>query len=265
MNFGIMQGRLTKAPLDRDLDWFPDHNWSEEFSLAHSIGFDHIELIIDRYKSKYNPILADDGKKKIKELSLKYAVNINHVCINSIIEETILSDMTLCDIKKRLIDISELNIKNLILPLFGKSEINKYNYQPICNQILKIYFLAKDKNIKILLESDLPIQEQIKLLNKYLNKTDIGLVYDVGNACSAGRNVLKEINIGIKYIQHIHIKDKNLNKKNVNLGDGIVNFYELVPFFKGIHENITFTLETDRGSNPTFTQSKNLEFLNKLV
>ena len=108
MNFGIMQGRLTKAPLDKDLDWFPDHNWSEEFSIAHSIGFDHIELIIDRYKSKYNPILADDGKKKIKELSLKYAVNINHVCINSIIEETILSDMTLCDIKKRLIDFSEL-------------------------------------------------------------------------------------------------------------------------------------------------------------
>ena len=35
MKVGIMQGRLSKAPLGKDLDWFPFDNWEKSlYTLA---------------------------------------------------------------------------------------------------------------------------------------------------------------------------------------------------------------------------------------
>ena len=264
MKVGIMQGRLSKAPLGKDLDWFPFDNWEKEFIHAREIGFNYIELVIDRYESKYNPLLTNEGKKKLLELSIKYSININYVCYNSIIEKSILLDSTINEIKKRISDFSELKIRNLILPLFGCSEINKSNISKVSNQIKEIYYFAKNKNIKLLLESDLPFNKQKTFLDFHLRELNIGIVYDIGNASSQKHNVLEEFYSGREYIKHIHIKDKNLKKENVNLGEGIVDFKKIIPCLKKF-KNINLTLETDRGQNPKITQKNNIIFLKKLL
>ena len=69
INLGIMQGRLSKAPPGESLDWFPAETWKDEFYIAEQIGFKYIELIIDRYSHRKNPLLKSDVHSDIIYLS----------------------------------------------------------------------------------------------------------------------------------------------------------------------------------------------------
>ena len=62
---GIMQGRLSSAPDNDNLDWFPLEKWSDEFGHAKDLGFQTIEIVIDKEKNINNPIWTPDGRNKI--------------------------------------------------------------------------------------------------------------------------------------------------------------------------------------------------------
>ena len=66
-----------------------------------------------------------------------------------------------------------------------------------------------------------------------------------------------------KYIEHIHIKDKNLKKQNVKLNTGLVDFNKIFQILKKNKYKKNFTFETTRGDNPIKTAKNNLEFLKK--
>ena len=66
-----------------------------------------------------------------------------------------------------------------------------------------------------------------------------------------------------EHIEHIHIKDKNLNKQNVKLNTGLVNFNKIFQILKRNKYKKNFTFETTRGNNPIKTAKNNLEFLKK--
>ena len=68
-----------------------------------------------------------------------------------------------------------------------------------------------------------------------------------------------------KTINHIHIKDKNINKKNVLLGKGLVNFDLLFLKLKKINYKNSFTIESTRGKNFLISAKKNYLFLKKYV
>lgn len=64
MNFGIMQGRLTK-PKGRGIQFFPFENWENEFWIAKEIGLNEIEWIFDFDNFKENPLWTSEGRKKL--------------------------------------------------------------------------------------------------------------------------------------------------------------------------------------------------------
>ena len=83
--FGILQGRLTKAPSGR-LQFFPN-DWSKEFPIAKNIGFDYIELFSERTKNPKNPIWSLKQtkllKKKYKDSNLIFYSFIDNYLIKS--------------------------------------------------------------------------------------------------------------------------------------------------------------------------------------
>ena len=66
--FGIVQGRLSKAPKNR-LQFFPKNNWPDEFQKAKVVGLDFIELFAERKFNKTNPIWTINGCNRIKSLA----------------------------------------------------------------------------------------------------------------------------------------------------------------------------------------------------
>ena len=261
IDLGIMQGRLSSAPYGETLDWFPFDDWREEFNKANKIGFNYIELVIDRYSSPSNPLLSSNINKELFYLADKNNLKLPNCCLNNIIEKSIFSDegFSICS---SLIDkLISLNIENIILPLFSASEFNQDNLSEF---FLKIFDIVNNKRINFLIESDAPIIFQKEFLDKF-KRENIGLVYDLGNAAYSGYDIKEDITLVNNYIKLIHIKDKNKYGKNVALGKGIVDFLKFKDLVNLIDSNTRFTLETSRGLDPMNEQLQNYNFISEIL
>ena len=80
-----------------------------------------------------------------------------------------------------------------------------------------------------------------------INNKKFGCVYDTGNRANQLNNQDLEIIHLSKYINHVHLKDKDLNKNNVVLGTGIVDFKKIFFALKKIDYKGYCSFETNRG------------------
>ena len=81
---GFMQGRLSPM-VGKKIQAFPFKNWKQEFKTAKLIGFKLMEWTIDQKKLYKNPLLTKEGRNKIKYLSKKYEIDINHKALDILI------------------------------------------------------------------------------------------------------------------------------------------------------------------------------------
>ena len=101
------------------------------------------------------------------------------------------------------------------------------------------------------------------VLNKLKSKS-IKIVFDTGNRIAHGHKIFDDILILKDKIEHIHLKDKNMQNENVIMGTGMVNFLEVFSALKEINFKKTFTFETRRGIDPISTCKFNINLMNFL-
>tara|TARA_B100001113_G_C21118300_1_gene626309 strand:- start:909 stop:1706 length:798 start_codon:yes stop_codon:yes gene_type:complete len=254
---GIMQGRLLSSPNKDDLDWFPFDYWHKEFEIARSLDFQTVEIVLDRAKSKNNPIWSPSERKKIKKTFKSNKLIPYSSCINFLIDYSI-RDETIFNITNLAINyLQEIGIQKIILPLFKKSSLDIVDNQ---NAIKRLINTHQDSDYDLLIETDLSADHLLEILNK--NAIDRnGIVYDIGNTSYLDHDIENDLNLLKENIKHIHIKDKNKYGKNVLLGEGVCDFdfFFSHPTIKTYNEFLV--LETLRGDNPVETTLKNLEYI----
>jgi len=257
----MMQGRLVDAPDNQDLDWFPIKAWADEFSLASTLGINSIELVFDKGYNKENPLRSESGREKIREAFLLNRLTPYSGCLNFIIDNFI-TDIAVFDACVSSIEaLSQLNVKFVILPLFGKSYIK---LSTTIQQVAKLSFIASNCGMRLLIESNENAPNILALLkDKHLS--NIAIAYDVGNASYCGHNVEAELLLLHEKIAHIHIKDKNIYGVNTLLGSGIVKFDSIFKSLLQSDYKGMFTLETCRGNNGLLTAKKNIQFMQKYL
>lgn len=255
---GIVQGRLSVSPKNR-LQFFPK-NWREEFFSAKKIGYDFIEFFSERKFNLNNPVW---NKKKLIEyskLSKKNNLKVLNFCDDYIISHSINEKKTQLYIFKLLNNLNKIKIRNLILPMYGKSNLTNLNYSKYEKVIKKI--LNKSKKIKILVESNISPNE-FKIFKQNINSKKLLFLFDTGNRINLKRNMYEDFLSMFNFIEHIHIKDKNNRKQNVKLNTGLVNFSKFFKILKKMKYKKNFTFETTRGQNPIKTAKYNIQFLKK--
>ena len=257
----MMQGRLVNTPNNQDLDWFPFNNWADEFSLASQLGVSSIELVFDREYHKDNPLRSVSGREKIREAFLINGLTPYSGCLNFIIdnfiEDTIVFDACVSSLKA----LSQLDVKFVILPLFGKSDIK---LPATIKQVAKLSLIASNCGVQLLIEAD-EIAASILARLKANAGTNVAIVYDIGNASYRGHDVEAELLLLHEKIAHIHIKDMNNFGLNTLLGSGTVNFDNIFKSLLQIEYKGRFTLETCRGNDSLLTAKKNIEFILKYI
>ena len=257
---GIVQGRLSKSPKKR-LQYFPK-NWQNEFISASELGYNFIEFFSERKFNKYNPVWFSKGIREYKSLAKKNNLRILNFCDDFIISNSIIKKKTQNYLFKLLKNLNKLQIKNLILPMYGKSNLNDRNYFQYINILKKL--VKKSKKIKILIESNISPSEFIELKKK-INSKKISFLFDTGNRINLKRNMYNDFIELSDHIEHIHIKDKNRMKQNVRLNTGLVNFKKFFKILKKKKYRKSFTFETTRNGNPILTAKKNIKFLKKYL
>lgn len=257
---GIVQGRLSKSP-PNTLQSYPKKPESE-FKIASEIGYDYIEFFSERIFNKDNLIWTRDGRKKYLKNTKINKMKLYSFCDDFIISNSILKKKTQNYLIKLINILSKLKINKLILPLYGKSLVIKKNIKEISKVLKKLYLEAKKNKIDLLIESNISPDIFFKIRR---NSGSINFVFDTGNRINLKRDMYEDIEKFNKTINHIHIKDKNINKKNVLLGKGLVNFDLLFLKLKKINYKNSFTIESTRGKNFLISAKKNYLFLKKYV
>ena len=239
---GIVQGRLSESPINR-LQFFPK-DYRSEFSLAKKIGFDYIEFFSERKLNINNPVWNNDDLKNYNLLSKQFDL-INYTFCDDLIKQ-----------------LSKLKIKKLILSLYGKSLMTDLNYNQYIETIKEI--LCYKKKLNIFLESNISPSTFLKIKkNKGFN--NLKFLFDTGNRSILKRNLYEDVLSFGKHIGHIHIKDKNDEKKNVKLGNGSVNFKKFFNCLKKINYKGNITLETPREKNFVQSAKNNYKFVKKYL
>lgn len=219
---GFMQGRLL--PKYKGIYQCHPKEWMEEFELAHKFKYDYVEWIVDEKSKKFNDLLTEVGRNKIKKNSEKYQVHVNSICADILLENPIGSSIEEETWKQTLIFIInaayQLKCKILVVPLIESMSIrNKNLYKIILNIFNELKTYCEDKGIKIAFELDLKPNE-VKFFMKQLNSKIFGINYDSGNSAACGFEISNEFKAYKSHIINFHIKDRFYMGSSTLLGTG---------------------------------------------
>jgi L-ribulose-5-phosphate 3-epimerase len=221
-SIGIMQGRLS-SKIGQPLQSFPVNEWREEFSRAQKLGFNQIEWLMDGFNDHLNPIVNSNGRKLIRELSIKNNIQINSLCAHKFINGALLSHHSskaaVIELKKVLSYASKASIEYVIIPLMESMSIsNNFLAQEKLNNIF--HDVIEDDSPIILLESDMQAHE-LKSFISEVSLNQIKVLYDIGNANAMGFNIEEDLHILKNMICEIHFKDRfSIGGESTRLGKG---------------------------------------------
>ena len=226
---GVMQGRLLPKYQGR-YQAHPIGNWKDEFFIASTIGLDYIEFILDFNDVKMNPLIKDGGIEDIKKVVIDSGVQVKTICADYFMEAPLHSeDTNLANSSKQmLIDLisksSELGVTDIVIPCVDQSSLNdKASENRFVEILTPIISIAEEKGINLSLETDLPPNRFLELLNAF-DSSNVTVNYDIGNSASLGFNPIDELEAYGDRISDVHIKDRKLGGGPVFLGSGDADF-----------------------------------------
>ncbi|NDF25659.1 MAG: sugar phosphate isomerase/epimerase [Thaumarchaeota archaeon] len=265
-----MCGRLSPQ-VDNKIQIFPTAHWKNEFKIASSCGFDSIEWIFDLQQ---NPILDEQGLNEMKDLSTEHNIQINSLCCDYFMERLLFNvseselNKNLEILQKLIMSCNKLGIKILELPFVDSSSLKTDDEE---NQVVKnmdkCISLAEKNNILVTFETDLKPRRFEQFLKKFKHK-NIAANYDTGNSASLGYDVSEEISVLGSWISNIHIKDRILHGKTVDLGTGNTNFDQFFSELQKINYRGDLIIQgarNDSNEKPEVTCKRYLDFVKQYV
>ena len=253
-NIGFMQGRLSPMQ-GKKIQSFPWKNWKNEFQIGRRLNFKIIEWTLDFKKLYSNPLMTDDGQKKIKSLCSKYSFKILSLTGDCFMQRPFwkINSVKRVQLQRYFLNIinasGKIGIKFIILPLVDNGKIENQKQEMILiNFLRKIYSVLRLNRIKILFEADFKPNTYLKFMKKF-NRKFFGINYDTGNSASYGFNPNEEISLYGKYIDNVHIKDRIYNGNTVPLGEGNTDFLTIFKKLNKIRYKGNFILQGARSKN----------------
>jgi|LakMenEpi03Aug12_release.lakeMendotaPanAssembly.Ray.scaffolds.fasta_scaffold487808_2 L-ribulose-5-phosphate 3-epimerase len=254
VELGVMQGRLS-PPYKNLIQHYPLKNWKNEFKIAKQIRLKHIEWIFEYSNFKKNIIFNNKKIIELKKIIKKYGVKINVLIMDYFIiskffnEKNKIIKQNLKIFKKIVKNCHSVGIRIIEIPLVDNASILKMKCKKeVIKNLKKIIMIAEMYKIKISIESDLPPGEFKNFIEVFLPKK-IYINYDIGNSASLGYDHQDEIRLLGKYFINVHIKDRILFGKTVELGHGNSNFLSIFQSLKKIKYNGLYTIQGARLDN----------------
>ena len=237
--FGIVLGRLSRINNKKNIQIVPK-NLEKEFYLARKIGYDYIELHSDENK-KCSLNLDENKCQNIKFLKKKYNIKTPTFTLAYIISNSLTSENVFLYLKNQISFFKKLDVKNIILPLFNKS--NYKQTKLYFQKLKKIILFIQKNNMNVVIESNCN-HEEFKSIQK-LSLKKIFFCFDIGNRISVTNNLKNDLKKFEKEMLILHIKNKNKFNKSVKLSKGLIdiknllrkkNFKKILLTFENIRE-----------------------------
>ena len=266
---GIMQGRLSPR-IDGKIQAYPASTWQKEFEIAQEIGYAAIEWIVEK-PVETNALMTDSGKAEIKKIIASTGVRIDYVCADIFMQQPLvrMTKETKSQNKEYLSAIlknaKEVGAIGVEIPFVDNSSIKSENEKLEFIDVMQDAFkLAKDLDLKLSLETDLPPIEFRELLES-IDLDHVQANYDIGNSASLGFDPREELEAyGLK-ILNVHVKDRKLGSTTVPLGTGNANINFVLQKLQEIGYRGGLTMQAARGENDVETAREQLKYVRTLL
>tara|TARA_B110000027_G_C16108755_1_gene296613 strand:+ start:1301 stop:2152 length:852 start_codon:yes stop_codon:yes gene_type:complete len=251
---GFMQGRLSPL-VNGMIQSFPWQFWQSEFSLAEKLDLGMMEWTLDQHRLYENPLLTDDGQKKIKELCARHAIRIPSLTGDCFMQSPFwkVSGDKCIALERDFVAIATacitLGITYIVVPLVDNGRLDTSEQEDRLVEFLQDhanFFI--ENHLKIVFESDFPPVELARFI-KRLDPKIFGINYDVGNSAALGFNPTEEFAAYGQRILNLHVKDRMLGGTTVALGKGNANFEAVFKELGGIDYQGNFILQTARAED----------------
>jgi hexulose-6-phosphate isomerase len=215
--------------------------------------------------------MSDSGKAEIKKVIASTGVRIDYVCADIFMQQPLvrMTEETKSQNKDFLLKIlnnaKEVGAIGVEIPFVDNSSIkNDKEKQEFIDAMQDAFKLAKDMDIKISLETDLPPSDFQELLDN-INLDYVQANYDIGNSASLGFDPKEELEAyGLK-ILNVHVKDRKLGSTTVPLGTGNANINYVFQKLQEIGYNGGLTMQAARGENDIETAKEQLKYVRTLL
>jgi hexulose-6-phosphate isomerase len=266
---GIMQGRLSPR-IDGKIQAYPANTWQKEFEIAQEIGYAAIEWIVEK-PVEINALMTDSGKAEIKKVIASTGVRIDYVCADIFMQQPLvrMTEETKSQNKEFLYSIlknaKEVGAIGVEIPFVDNSSIkNETEKQEFIDVMQDAFNLAKEMDLKISLETDLPPID-FKVLLENIGLDYVQANYDIGNSASLGFDPKVELEeYGLK-ILNVHVKDRKLGSTTVPLGTGNANIDYVFQKLQEIGYSGGLTMQAARGENDIETAKEQLKYVRTLL
>ena len=264
---GVMQGRLLPKYKGR-YQAHPVGYWKDEFKLAQQISLDCIEFILDYNDYKLNPLSYTKGIQEIKLCSAKTDVEVRSICADYFMEAPLHSkvkkdaDRSIEVMINLLHTAAELGVGDIVLPCVDDAslQIDSDSRSRFVKQLTRVVPIAEKLNVNLSLETDLPPDKFIELLDT-VKSENVMVNYDIGNSAALGFHPEEELNAYGHKISDIHIKDRVLGGGPVILGAGAANFNLFFSKLKEIDFSGLFIMQAYRDDEGFEIFKKQLEWI----
>lgn len=221
----FVQGRLSTEVAGR-YQYFPIHNWQNEFYKAKDLGFDGIEWIISDLS---NPIFNPSIRNEIINTVMTTGVEITSINLDLLMYKTLekYSWEEICWIFDSINLIADkVNLIRVTVPVEESCGIkDAVTASLVKEQLQKILKYNSERKYLIAIETDLsPIGAQAFLSQKEL--TGLFLLVDIGNIAAYGYKLEDYfLETLIPKICSLHIKDRSVGiGPTLPLGSGSGEF-----------------------------------------
>jgi L-ribulose-5-phosphate 3-epimerase len=266
---GIMQGRLSPR-IDGKIQAYPANTWQKEFAIAQEIGYAAIEWIVEK-PVETNALMTDLGKAEIKKVIASTGVRIDYVCADIFMQQPLvrMTEETKSQNKEYLHLIfknaKEVGAIGVEIPFVDNSSIkSETEKQEFIDVMQGAFNLAKDLDMKISLETDLP-PIAFKELLEDIDLDYIQANYDIGNSASLGFDPNEELEAYGNKILNVHVKDRKLGGTTVPLGTGSADIKRVFQKLNEIGYSGGITMQAARGENDIDIAKEQLSYALEII
>ncbi len=240
----------------------------ESFRIASEIGFDGVEVPFqaDDYTSEL--LWTAEGAAHVRVLAERYGLETPS-CVAGrynkrgfaaqdpeIREEAVTVMLGIID------GCAEAGIDLILTAFFGEMALDTDQQIDWAVEGLKRCApRAESRGITLALEGTISDQAWLAMLER-IDSGAVAVYYDVANAMTYGFDSSAEMPVLMDagVLAQIHIKDMTLDRKNMPLGEGDVDFDAVSRTIKEIGYDGYLVLETPVSDDPAVDQKKYLEF-----
>ena len=258
-----MQGRLSRQ--GSRFQACPVATWEKEFDLAHEFGFEHIEWVLDSDSLDSNPLLTDP--ERVKSISQATNVPIPAATADFLRDKPLsATDSLEWHTCQRLFrNMGHLGIKICTVPFVEIASLrDKKNKTNALRSLGKLVGLAREQNVVISIESDLPPFSVKNFLDQFPGQRP-GVTFDSGDSAAQGFDARVETITLQKDIVLIHLKDRALGGNSVPLGEGDTDFGSVLEFITNRKFAGPVTLQAFRDAEGMAVLKSQMEWLQEMV